>query len=394
MSYRLLLLTPIPVQEKAGEFRTLDLWVRDLRGQLSVVDGLTLLASLSGSGGGGAIRLPEGVRVFDRDALSRVALRRLVREHDVVQIGPENGWMRPLSLRVAMAARDAQRCCILGISSNRAATARLNAQHKAFPLRWKAQLDAAGLLRNVRRLAGLSDGVFMAGHGLNDMLGSVEADVHFGVASWITRDEIIDEHALDAKIHSGAEKLRACIAARLEPMKGVHLAVDALRWFRDHGPPDGARIRLEILGEGPQKEELVDRVEQNGLEDAVHFGGMHAYPGPFFKAIGCHDVMLITNLNVEQPRIIFDSISQGLVPICPDSIPFMELGLDRRLLYRRGDAASLARVLGSFRSSSARAEVMPGLRELANRHTLESMHELRAVWIRKLLAKRSVSARD
>ncbi len=291
-------------------------------------------------------------------------------------------------MRFVKAAHTANRLVILGVSSNRAATTVLNAMHQSLLGRVKAKLKARRTLRTVRALARAADGVFLAGHGLRSMLGTVETKVHVGTASWVTREDMVDEAVLQKKLESENRGLRLCAAARLEPMKGIHLAVDALRLLHEHQAPGQPPAKLEILGEGAEQDALIDRVEQYGLRTSVEFGGTHSYPGPFFDAIRRHDLLLITNLNVEQPRIIFDAISQGLIPICPDTVPYRELGLDQRVRYRCGDAESLALTVRRFISPRVRNDVMPDLRDLARRHTLESMHELRAAWIEGLLERR------
>ncbi|PIE23918.1 MAG: hypothetical protein CSA62_05870 [Planctomycetota bacterium] len=388
MSYRLLLLSPIPVHEGASGLETLDLWARDLKGQCAVVDGVTLLAR-QGPAQGDSTPLPTGVEVVDRDRLDAEALQRLVREHDVVQVGPEPGLFSSPAMTFVKAARAAGLCSILGVSSNRAATTIMNAEGQSLLRRIRARHQASRMTHAVQSLAHAVDGVFLTGYGLVEMLGQVDAEVYVCTASWITENELIGEVQLKEKLAASSGSLSLCVAARLEPMKGVHLAIDALRWLHDHASPGLPGAQLEIFGEGAEKPALIQRAKQAGLAEAVRFGGTYPYPGPFFHAISRHDILLITNLNVEQPRIIFDAISQGLVPICPDSAPYQKLGVDKRVLYKRGDAESLAQVVQSFRTPEARADVMLALRKMAGENTLESMHKHRAEWVRSLLARRN-----
>lgn len=394
MSFRLLLYTPIPVRESQGGFQTLDLWVRDLYGQKEVVNKLTLLTSLSEPGTQPVAQLPDGIQVVNRDTLSRKQLEALLREHDVVQVFAEQRWFRSRAMRIVRAARKANRCVVLGISSNRAATTILNARHKRIHRRIKARFDAACLMRNVHRLGRWVDGVFLTGHGLVGMVKRTQSEVHIGTASWISLGDMVGEDSVHKKILASHKALSVCVAARLEPMKGVHLAIEALQGLTQQKVEEDIPVNIEIFGEGPQLDNLHQQVSQAGLEKLVQFGGTFPYPEPFWKAISVHDLLLITNMNVEQPRIIFDAISQGLVPICPDSLPYKELGMDSRVLYRQGDATSLAETIRAFMSPKARAEVMPALRKLAREHTLGSMHELRAQWIKRLLVRRqSISAK-
>ncbi|MCP5055839.1 MAG: glycosyltransferase [bacterium] len=257
----------------------------------------------------------------------------------------------------------------------------MNAQNVALPRRIRVRLQAEKVLHTVRSLARVADRVFLTGHGLREMLGTVETDVYVGTASWITRDDIIDDPRRTAD--DGSVSL--CAAARLEPMKGIHLVIDAVRWLRDRAQLEAPGVTLEIFGEGAEREALAERAESLGVFDAVHFGGTYAYPGPFYEAIRRHDIQLITNLNVEQPRIVFDAISQGVVPFCSNSVRYRKLGVPTRVLYPTGESESLAQIVQSLLTSKARAEVMPALRELARQNTLESMHERRAQWVQNVL---------
>ena len=110
MSYRLLLLTPIPVHGSPGAYETLDLWVRDLAGQVTVVDSLTLIASRRDTTIDNGARLPEGIRVCDADALTPGDLDRLVREPPVdVHLGEPGEETRYETRDVEMSERPRRR---------------------------------------------------------------------------------------------------------------------------------------------------------------------------------------------------------------------------------------------------------------------------------------------
>ena len=94
-------------------------------------------------------------------------------------------------------------------------------------------------------------------------------------------------------------------------------------------------------------------------------------------------MVLLTNLNDEQPRLIFDAISQGCLPVCPDSTPYRSLGLPPELLYRRGDVDSLAQCLATLLMSGRRPALRARLIEIANGATIEAMHRVRRDWVRE-----------
>jgi glycosyltransferase involved in cell wall biosynthesis len=387
--YRLLIVTTIPVVREGDGYSSLDLWVRDLEAQREVVSELCVVAPLATEHRQPRKRIPADIRILTEGSVrGRLAVDEAVRGYDVIQVGAGSRRQSAIPLRFARSARSQERCLILGISSNRAQATILNAQQKTWAKRLKAHAMARSILATQRRLARIAHGVFLVGHGLTDMLGLDLPNYHVGIASWIRDGEVIDEIDYEEKAKRSAEvpALRLCVGTRLERMKGVHLAIDAMAELQDRladGAPD-----LTILGRGPELQALQQQAEELRVRDRIRFGGTFPYPGPFFEEIRRHDVMLLTNLNVEQPRVIFDAISQGLVPICPDSAPYRSLEIDTRVLYRMGDASALARAVERLQDRTILVSVMKELRPLAQRYTIDAMHRRRAAWIARTLAGR------
>lgn len=380
-SYRLLLLTDVSVCRAGGDFLAHDLWARDLERMCQAARELCLVTPEARTPIPNARRLPPRVRVVLFHELTRNRIDELVAGHDVVQVGTGRpGWRSALYRRFARSARASGRVLVVTISSNRARTTLLNAQGTAWPRRVAAGLTASSIRRTQRYLAAMADGVILTGHGLTHLLtGLTDLNTHIEIASWITRCDIVADSVWRQKAQALLESraLEVCVATRLEPMKGAHLALEALRVL---GGP-----RLRVLGDGEERPRLEAMARRWGLADRVQFAGTYAYPQPFLEEISRHHLVLLTNLNDEQPRLLFDAISQGVVPICPDAAPYRELGIDRRLLYRRGDPRALAEVVRRAREPALLMDVMPSLRRLAHRHTLESMHGERARWIARML---------
>jgi len=175
------------------------------------------------------------------------------------------------------------------------------------------------------------------------------------------------------------DQTRIACASRLDPMKGVEMGVRAVAQLSEGNDA----INLDIVGEGPELGRLKELVSRLGLQSATRFLGQLSYPEQFLSYLRTVDLVLLTNLNDEQPRLIFDAISQGCFPICPNSSPYVALGLDRRVLYDRGDANAAAETITRLlcMSKDALQKVAEDLRKLAGQYTLEAMHERRAAWI-------------
>ncbi|MFL6696428.1 MAG: glycosyltransferase [Vitreoscilla sp.] len=388
MSYRLALLSEIPLVEREGRLWTVDLWVKDLQAQAAAVRSVTLFspvladvptdwALLPLPGNVKAVRLPAARRSIDVE----------IAACDVVQIPGNSTWRNASRSRAFVRiARRAGKPVVLGISSDRATTHIVNARGKNVLHRLRARLRSLSVDASQRYLARRSDGTFVVGEGLRRLVQSSSANIFVGTASWIRSSDIVEtEGALRQ-----ADVVRLCVAARLEPMKGVQLALEALAGLAEQGnaPP----CRLLIAGKGPEEAALRQQAQALGLQKCVEFAGTFAYPEPFLQFLRRQDIVVLTNLNDEQPRLVFDALSQGCLIVCPDSLPYRALGIPEELLYRRGDAQALGKALIHATASIDDRELRLKLDAMAREATIESMHERRREWVQSVLDKRRPSS--
>ena len=391
MPYRLALLSPIACLRHGGTFETLDLWHRDLEAQLGVIDALLLLAPIievAPKDDVTRLPLPPSIHVVDPSTVDDAGLDALLRGVDVVQLPGNDDWRRASNARRVLAsARRARRVVVLGISSNRARTARLNARGAGPVARLRALARSLSVSASQAWLGRRSDGIFVVGEGLRGLAERFHRNVHVGTASWIRRSDLRDEASCGAGAR-GEKSIALAVAARLEPMKGVHLAIEALRQL-GRGPRSAVQYRLQIAGQGAQEGALRAAVRTAGLEAEVDFIGTLPYPEPFFAWLRGQDLALLTNLNDEQPRLVFDAIAQGAIPLCPDTAPYRGLNLPAAVLYGQGDASALAEAILRMSTASARHGVRSALRDLACEATIETMHARRAAWIASILARTS-----
>jgi glycosyltransferase involved in cell wall biosynthesis len=381
MTYRLGLLSDIPLVEREGRYWTIDLWVQDLQAQAAAVRSVTLFCPVQATAPAdwALLPLPADVAVVAVPAPARRIAERLA-ALDVVQVPGNSTWHR--SRRARLFARLAHRLgkpVVLGISSDRATTSVVNARGQDVLRRARARLRSWSVKFSQRYLAARCDGTFVVGEGLRRLVESAAPNLFVGTASWIQAGDILPASAA----RRDPARVRLCAAARLEPMKGTVLALDALAALG--GRADTPPAALLIAGRGPEEAPLRARCAELGLEDQVRFAGTFAYPGPFFEMLRGQDVVVLTNLNDEQPRLVFDAISQGCLIVCPDSAPYRALGIPERLLYRRGDALALAQALAHAIASLEDASLRAALDALARVATIEGMHQRRRDWVQATL---------
>jgi glycosyltransferase involved in cell wall biosynthesis len=381
VAYRIVILSPIPVVKTDHGFCTIDLWARDLEKQAEVasVDLICPMGKMGETGNAGA-EIPSLVRVFAKDKLTIAHLDKLILEADLIQIPGNFGWKSSaLARRLLKRAQKARKVVILGVSSDRARTALLNSTGRGVVRSIKGIVNYIDIRSCQSWFAFRCDGVFVVGHGLARLFAHLNKNIHVDIASWINASDIV---SYPRKDRSGPLKL--CMASRLERMKGMHVGVSAVEYLVEHQRLD---VQLTIVGEGPEKHNLQQQVIGAGLEGITSFLEPVAYPQPFLGLLDGMDIVLLTNLGSEQPRLIFDAISRGCLPLCPNSVPYRALGLDERLLYRQGDALDLHRAITRLSDANVRRNLRATLSEIAKTFTIEQMHRVRATWIRSLLPR-------
>jgi glycosyltransferase involved in cell wall biosynthesis len=359
---KILLHSLIPAHRSCGIYGASALWAQDVNTLAAMAD-IHLLCPVHE--GDGECSLDTRIQVSE---LHSADLGVLVAGCDVIQVPGTFGWSQSRhSFRLKEIARDCGKPMVVGISSNRARTAWMNRRPG---LRGSAVAAIRSLDIRTAQLALVRNtaGVFVVGSGLRSLVS--HPNMHVDVASWISQSDLSPARSPKSGLP------RVCIASRLERMKGVLLgaraAAAAVRRFPD--------LHFDVVGEGPERCALERVVSECGIRENTRFLGQLSYPDQFFGYLRTADFVLLTNLNDEQPRVIFDAISQGCIPICPNSPAYQALGLPPQVLYEHGSAESLAETLLSLLPRSP--SLAEPLRALASRYTLGSMHARRQEWMR------------
>lgn len=134
------------------------------------------------------------------------------------------------------------------------------------------------------------------------------------------------------------------VAARLTPNKRVELVLHLLAMARDAG----ARAKLLIAGDGPQRDSLTDRCHQLGLDDCVQFLGHVRDMRDFYAQV---DVVLLTSILEDCPLTILEALAAGrfVVGSRAGGLPEILGGApDALLLQDPSKGHSAARVLASI----------------------------------------------
>lgn len=365
-----LIVSPIPAtNEQDGSWRVLDLWARDVNVQAQYLP-VTLICPLKQRLEGSTAPLSPMVSVVD--AGNPHVIERAVREAGFIQLPGNSGWRDSAIARKVLAmARLYDKAVFLGISSNRARTALLNGRGKGILRYARALLRYVDIRYTQRWLARRVTGVFVVGDGLVPLVGDCNLNLHVATASWITREDVRSAISRPA----AGPLLRVCMAGRLERMKGFHVGIEALAAL-----PSSLPARITLIGSGPEQAALQRQVQRAGLA-RFRWCAPVSYPEPFFALLREHDLVLLTNLSDEQPRLVFDALCCGVLPVCPDTPAYRALGLERQLLYRQGDVVALAECILQLADAAMRRELFERSACVLDSHTIEAMHEARLAWM-------------
>lgn len=126
-----------------------------------------------------------------------------------------------------------------------------------------------------------------------------------------------------------APGFRVVTAARLEPIKTMHLLLDAVALARQEGLP----IELDVVGDGSERASLEAHAHGLGLAGAVHFAGWQRDVGPWLRRADCfalpsrseglsmtileamgHGLPVVATRVGGNPEVILDGVTGTLVP--------------------------------------------------------------------------------
>ncbi|HEX3511623.1 MAG TPA: glycosyltransferase family 4 protein [Solirubrobacteraceae bacterium] len=156
---------------------------------------------------------------------------------------------------------------------------------------------------------------------------------------------------------------------RLDREKNPLLLLEIIAELRSRDP----RWRLEVVGEGPMRGELEQRVRELGLDESVALRGYVAIDGELPQLYRAADAFLHVSWTEGVPQVLLEAFAAGLPVVATDVGGVASAVGDAALLVRAGDAAvavdALERLAGDERLR--RGLVAAGL-ERVRAHTLEA----------------------
>ncbi len=203
-------------------------------------------------------------------------------------------------------------------------------------------------------------------------------------------DEVITTPQLCRKLdrlRDTTTPLKVVYFGRLVPYKGVDQMVSAVA----QAHRDGANIKFDIIGVGPERAALEALVEREGIGALVEWPAPRPYADGFLDMIRSYDVLLACPQAADTPRSTWDAICSGLLVVAYDT-PFyrsvseltgaIDITPDR-------DARAMAEHLVTL--ADDKASLIPRVRQgvaVARVNTQEAWLRRRADWVEEVLEAR------
>ena len=382
-----LLVTGIPLYLDGGGTLLIDeLWLKDLREHFVYLHNLTIASPLvKAPSPPGAkyvpVDFPAGVKRVELPYNSSMlrALRnwprtfnrlwRAIGDAEIVHLGVAD-WPLPSGWTVTLITRLRRRITLIVIES-------------AF---WRKQGATVGILGRLkarvweainRWCVNRATIAIFTQHQYRDELMAKPGLGHVIPASWIDADNVLSTYAVEQSWKDNlAAPARLLFAGRLVEEKGVGVLLEAIQLLRDRG----VAANIDIIGSGHLSAAIEAIAVDDSSQARVTLLAQVAYGKPFFDVVASHDAVLIPSVSDEQPRLVYDSFSQG-VPVLASATPGIAAcvrdGVDGKLIPPR-DAHALADLIAwaMTHRDALRAMGVAG-RDVAAAYTHREMHARR-----------------
>lgn len=161
--------------------------------------------------------------------------------------------------------------------------------------------------------------------------------------------------------------------------KGITTVLDAITALEPMlGPETQPGIALDIIGEGPLRERIAQYIEAHEGSVELRLCDPVPYGPAFFKMVQGYHAMLLANRFEEQPRVIFDSFSQGVPVISSATQGVLDIVEPEQtaLVFPRDDARAMAQQMLRFAMDRALQDRMARAALAAGSH--KNHHQMHA----------------
>lgn len=314
----------------------------------------------------------------------REQLRKAVSRAEVVHAGLDDVY-RPISYDGFLEGHRQGRATVFVQDTDIALqTKQLNA-HRSFVHQIRAAGYAKVFEKWCRSAVSFASLSMLKGTRLMKRYGPYQRNAHLFHDTSISLHDIVDQELVNRRCETMRQTLKAggamrfVYCGRLTPRKGLIDSIEIIA----QASSQGARVELDIIGDGEQRSELAERIQAVGLQSRVRLLGRVSYGEELFSKLRTYDGLLFTPLAEDTPRMIFDAYAAGL-PLIAYDIDYVKERSDEESatwLLPSGDVtASADRLVRLFHRPQTIERLSFAARDAAEYHAAESWYQRRAEW--------------
>jgi L-malate glycosyltransferase len=155
-------------------------------------------------------------------------------------------------------------------------------------------------------------------------------------------------NGVDTRLYAGAGD--AALIPQLRPVKDLPLLVRACAGLN-------TRFKLVILGEGPERQNILDAAEAMAIEDQVILPGFLSEP---YKYMGLFDIFAMSSQSEQAPISVIEAMAAGLPVVAPavGDIPQMVAEENQPFILKRRHEVDLRDAIDTLaQNPAARAAI-------------------------------------
>lgn len=205
------------------------------------------------------------------------------------------------------------------------------------------------------------------GSGLRRLYaGNAKAKVKEIRSATLTADEITKEYK-----ELNKDDVRLLYVGELKPEKGVNYLIEGFKLLIDQG----YKVRLTIVGDGPEKAKLERKVMEMQVENVISFTGYVPLGPQLLKIYKHNDIFILPSISEGTPRVLIEAMANRLLVIATNvgGIPFtINNNQNGILIESKSPDQICCAVKEILKNDVKREQIIEGAFEFAKENTLES----------------------
>lgn len=167
------------------------------------------------------------------------------------------------------------------------------------------------------------------------------------------------------------DDVRLLYVGMLKPEKGVNYLIEGFKLLIDQG----CKVRLTIVGDGPEKVKLEHKVMEMQVKNVISFAGYVPLGSQLLEIYKCNDIFILPSISEGTPRVLIEAMANRLLVIATNvgGVPFtINNNQNGILIEPKSPDQICCAVKEILKNDEKREQIIEEAFEFAKENTLES----------------------